>query len=152
MTMDQAAFQALLDTHGADPARWPERERTAATALAAHSPEAAAALATARRLDAMLVGGLATEAGASLRNRITAGATRAPERTPVRTSSEPGWLAAVLAPWRLGTATAAAASIALGMMVGLEASIATVLDPEITETMDLAALAYGHVDGLEDIQ
>jgi anti-sigma factor RsiW len=47
-------FKELLDAFGADLGRWPEAERASARALIARAPEAEAALAEARRLDALL--------------------------------------------------------------------------------------------------
>lgn len=44
---------AVIDAHGADPARWPEAERNGLELLA-RSPQAAGALAEARALDAAL--------------------------------------------------------------------------------------------------
>ncbi len=44
---------AVIDAHGADPARWPEAERNGLELLA-RSPQAAGALAEARALDAVL--------------------------------------------------------------------------------------------------
>jgi hypothetical protein len=52
MNMDR--FQELLDAYGAEPARWPEAERDAASALLADSGEARARLAEARALDELL--------------------------------------------------------------------------------------------------
>ncbi|WP_019647163.1 hypothetical protein [Novispirillum itersonii] len=48
------AFIALLDTHGADLAAWPEDRRSAAEALLADSAEAVSAFAEARALHASL--------------------------------------------------------------------------------------------------
>ena len=148
MAMDLTAFQLLLDTYGGDPAHWPDRDREAALTLAERSDDARAMLDRARRLDAMMVSGLASEAGVNLRYRITAAAqlTRQPE------SPASGLLERLLAPWRLGAAAAAAASIALGMLVGLETSIATDLYDEPETTMNLAAVTYGQFAELEDIQ
>jgi hypothetical protein len=52
--MKLGRFEAILDAYGADPGRWPERERADALALARSSLVAARALAEARRLDAAL--------------------------------------------------------------------------------------------------
>jgi len=142
--MDIARFQALLDARGGDPDRWPERERSVALAFAARSPEAARALAAAQELDRLLTSGLAREAGANLAYRITAAAAmdRVPAPRPFRSLFDR---------WRVGAATAAAAaSMALGMVVGLETN-AAVLDLAPQESIDLAALAFGEVSGLEDI-
>lgn len=148
MTMNLERFESLLDTHGADPVRWPDRERVAAMDLLAQSSDAKAALAVAQRLDALLVSGLAEHASANLHYRINAAASPIRAAQPERT----GWFSFLVAPWRIGAATAAAASIALGMVVGLETSVATVLDEDTTQIMDLTALAYGEFDGIEDIQ
>jgi ferric-dicitrate binding protein FerR (iron transport regulator) len=52
MTLER--FKELLDAFGADLGRWPDAEQAAARALIARMPEAQAALAEARRLDALL--------------------------------------------------------------------------------------------------
>ena len=52
MTRDE--LRMLLDSHGADPARWPEPQRIAAERLIAADPTALHDLAAARRLDAAL--------------------------------------------------------------------------------------------------
>lgn len=146
--MNIAAFTDLLDTHGGDPSRWPEPDRAAALAFAGQSPEAADALEAAQRLDRLLSAGLAEQASANLRFRI--GAAAHPARRPAAPAA--GRLQAFLDRWRLGVATAAAAaSIALGMVVGLQTSVASVLDDAPQESIDLAALAL-EVNGLEDIQ
>ncbi len=52
--MKPGRFIRLLDTHGADPARWPEAERAAALALLERSAEMRAAHDAAAALDAAL--------------------------------------------------------------------------------------------------
>ncbi len=52
--MKQGRFSAILDAYGAEPERWPERERADALALSRSSVVAARALAQARALDAAL--------------------------------------------------------------------------------------------------
>jgi hypothetical protein len=52
--MSLTQFVELLDTHGADPAHWPQRRRDAAQELLAANADARAALATAANLDAVL--------------------------------------------------------------------------------------------------
>ncbi|WP_439594892.1 hypothetical protein [Falsiroseomonas sp.] len=54
MTMQIQDFGQLLDTHGADPARWPQHLRAAALALRDRDPAARAAWREAARLDALL--------------------------------------------------------------------------------------------------
>jgi hypothetical protein len=52
--MPMARFQALIDTHGAAPERWPETERAAARALLDRDAEARDAVADAALLDRLL--------------------------------------------------------------------------------------------------
>ena len=52
--MKLSRFSAILDAYGAEPERWPERERADALELARSSVAAARALAQARILDAAL--------------------------------------------------------------------------------------------------
>jgi hypothetical protein len=52
--MPLARFIELIETHGADPARWPEERRKPAQSLLAASAQARAALAQAESLDALI--------------------------------------------------------------------------------------------------
>ncbi|MBU8538239.1 hypothetical protein [Falsiroseomonas tokyonensis] len=52
--MDIQDFRQLLDTHGADPARWPQAMRAAALTLRDRNPQAQAAWREASRLEALL--------------------------------------------------------------------------------------------------
>ena len=52
--MNIERFEILLDAYGAEPARWPAAERSSAEAFAHATPEAAALVAAARRLDQAL--------------------------------------------------------------------------------------------------
>lgn len=52
--MNNEQLQIFLDSHGADPARWPDAQRAAVEALLAHSAEARALHAEAQRFDALL--------------------------------------------------------------------------------------------------
>jgi hypothetical protein len=52
--MPLARFVELIETHGADPARWPEACRRSAQSLLAASAQARAALAEAESLDALI--------------------------------------------------------------------------------------------------
>jgi hypothetical protein len=66
MMMTLARFQRVLDVHGADPARWPQPERTAAQRLLATTDgDAAAAFARARALDALIARDEAGQADAT---------------------------------------------------------------------------------------
>jgi hypothetical protein len=52
--MTRERLQIFLDSHGADPARWPESERAKAERLIASEAEARAMFEATQRLDAML--------------------------------------------------------------------------------------------------
>jgi len=52
--MSLSRFVELIETHGADPERWPERCRERAQSLLAASAEARAALAQGEKLDALI--------------------------------------------------------------------------------------------------
>ena len=70
-----AAFEAILDRHGGDEARWPSALRERAEGLLASSPEAQAALRDAKQLDATLAEALAAPSPAmGLGTRIVANA------------------------------------------------------------------------------
>ena len=152
--MSPAAFDRLLDTHGADPARWPAADRAAAMALAAASPAAAARLDEARRLGETLDRLPAAEPSPALQARILADSERwitpagAPRSMPPRRRSRrygllggigatlwPGWPA-----WQPSAVLAAslAAGLALGLaepgLVGLGGAAATA---------DPSALVFG---------
>ncbi|UFN47840.1 hypothetical protein LPC08_17735 [Roseomonas sp. OT10] len=75
----------LLDTHGADPARWPPAEAAAARALLAASPEARAMQARAALVDAALNDSLPPADPAALarmRHAVAAAVARAPLPVP----------------------------------------------------------------------
>jgi hypothetical protein len=74
---DLAAFRAVLDAYGAEPARWPAERRAAALALLRRSPEARAALAAARDLDRVLDIAAPAPVPADLLGRVLAAAPRA---------------------------------------------------------------------------
>ena len=69
-TMDEERFRALIEAYGADSARWPCDERTAALALLERSHEAGLWLAEQARLDALLDGTAGLEVSATLQRRI----------------------------------------------------------------------------------
>jgi hypothetical protein len=52
--MNREQLQNFLDSHGADPARWPESERAKAERLIASAADARAMFESAKRLDAIL--------------------------------------------------------------------------------------------------
>jgi hypothetical protein len=110
--MDPAQFARLLDTHGADPARWPEAQRDAARALCDVSPDARSQWMAAQRLDALLADGRAPVPDPARQARVVA---RAIAR--LRAQAEP------LLDWRwLFTrpiGAACAASLVAGCLVGV---------------------------------
>jgi hypothetical protein len=59
--MKLTRFQQLLDSRGGDLLRWPEEDRNAAEDLLARDPQAAGALARARRLDLLIDKGFSAE-------------------------------------------------------------------------------------------
>lgn len=70
-----AEFEAVLDRHGGDEARWPSEVREQAKGLLASSPEARAILEDAKQLDAALAVTLAAPSPAmGLHTRIVANA------------------------------------------------------------------------------
>lgn len=70
-----AAFEAMLDRHGGDEARWPSALREQAERLLASSPEAQTVLRDAKQLDAALAEALAAPSPAlGLGTRIVANA------------------------------------------------------------------------------
>jgi hypothetical protein len=76
-------MQHLLDAYGADPARWPARERDAAEVLAAASPDAARLLDQARRVDSALDAFAVAPATQALHDAILRSARRVdPPRRP----------------------------------------------------------------------
>jgi len=72
--MTPEAFTRLLDTHGAEPARWPEAHREAALRLCETSPEAQARWMEAGRLDALLAAGRTARREPAREARIVAAA------------------------------------------------------------------------------
>ncbi|MFC4166853.1 hypothetical protein [Teichococcus aestuarii] len=88
-------FSGLLDTHGADPARWPPAEAAAARRLLAESAEARAVHrrdeALAARLDESLPGPDA-QALARMRARLAQAAAATPPPEPAGASSPWAWL------------------------------------------------------------
>jgi hypothetical protein len=106
-------FSRLLDTHGADPERWPEVPRAAARALCAVSTAARAQWMAARRLDALLAAGRAPVPDPARQARIVAGAM-----ARLRKRAEPLLDWRWLFPRPIGAAFAA--SLVAGWLVGVE--------------------------------
>jgi hypothetical protein len=79
--MPLAPFVELIETHGADPARWPEEWRKPAQSLLAASAQARAALAEAESLDALIARHCARH-GAERNEQATARVLRRIEALP----------------------------------------------------------------------
>ncbi len=108
--MNIKTFASLLDTYGPDPANWPERKRADGLALAASDAEARAALADARRLDALLNEAASFEADSALETAILRSAPSGKSATgPVRTVRWGGWAI---------PSGAAMASLVFGLTIG----------------------------------
>jgi hypothetical protein len=68
--MDAARFRALLSAYGANPRRWPERERSSAERLVADSEDAREWLLQAERVDTMLERVTPVEPSSQLMRRV----------------------------------------------------------------------------------
>lgn len=109
--VDLARLKQLLAAYGADPARWPESERTEARDLLAGSPEARQELRKAAELDALLDSASMPPPSPALMAAILA-------KTPGAAQS--GWLASL---WPFGPLWKPASALllagALGIATGL---------------------------------
>jgi hypothetical protein len=142
--MTLAQFLKLLDRHGPDPVAWPAHQREAALTLSTASPDAAAALGTAQRLDRILREGAIAVDDASV-GRVMA-------RVPAMTRQTRSSLKVALWNWglmplwpRVGFL---AATLALGIFAGAKFDDAPIARPA-AETR-LSALIYGG-DPLQDL-
>ena len=139
--MTTARFAALLDAYGADPARWPAVERTAALALLHADAAAARAQARAAALDAVLDRAPVAPPSAALAARVLAAAPR--RRSPAGSPAGPfGALLARLipAPGTWQPAAAMAAALVLGLIVGYAAPPAGIDGSIDGQSLDVIAL------------
>ncbi len=118
--MNNEQLQIFLDSHGADPARWPDAQRAAMEALLAHSAEARALHAAAQRLDALLSRAHDAEAA----DDETAAARVLSRLGSLPHQKRPFWRwPSVLLDWQFAPAwprmAALASCAAIGFMVGL---------------------------------
>lgn len=140
--LDLARFAEILDAYGADPRRWPEAERDAATALLTRSAEARALRDDAAALDMLLELSAAPAPSPELMADILAGA-------------EPRGLRAWLADfWPFGPvwqpASAFAAAAILGIVIGIGAPDMVWPDAADSAVADVESLALGPAFNLED--
>lgn len=137
--LDLERFALLLDTYGADPARFPDPERTVARDLLARDARASELLEQAIALERALSSVPSPLPSAALR--------RAVAEIPLRHPRDAREAAALPLRATLGLAFAAAAAIALGVASGtavdaLEASDATAERAPEDDLAELAALAF----------
>ncbi len=131
--MTERRFARLVAAHGADPDRWPAAERAAGIAWADRHPQAQAALAAERRLDALLDRAapppMTESAGTALADRImaTLDARTLPDDLaaagvmPMPVAARPAQ-----PPFRLFATLGAAAAVALvglGLLLGRSVSL-----------------------------
>ncbi|MEO1135188.1 MAG: hypothetical protein AAFW68_01095 [Pseudomonadota bacterium] len=139
------ALQRICDAYGADPARWPDKQRAALAGLL-DTDEAAAILAEAQSLDGFLNAATAPRMAEDLQRRIIA-AYEAPK---------PGagvfdWLSGVFSVSRIVPAGALAGLGALGLVSGvMTAPAGAALSPEAEaiayiEAWSLSPAAEGEV-------
>lgn len=127
--MTAERFADLIAAYGADPARWPPAERTAAQAFAA-TPDGRAALAEAAALDALLAAAPHQNPSAALHARVLSALPGA--RAPLwRDLFELAWPGAL---WR--PAAALALSAAIGVAAGLWGSQAVGIEDGLTLAFD----------------
>lgn len=146
-TMTDERLLLLIEAYGAHPMAWPEDERAAAEAhLAAHSERFQGALEEARRLDTLFEEDAIMAPPAGLAERILADAPAERRR--------PGFAASLgqlfLPQGRRWPASAALASLVVGLFAGYTASAMSPAEPydEEAESLVYAALGY---DGLETL-
>jgi hypothetical protein len=174
ITMTIAEFERLLDVYGSDRARWPVEARASAGQLVARDKVARRLLAEAEALDRALetapLPSLAREA--ALADRIIAAARRSPRMVPAApaaAAAAPGPARVVgnvislpvahpRTPWPVRRATGGAAgllaaSLALGLFLGLSSYSQGVVVPALEEATGLrfdTASRLAHVDLLDE--
>lgn len=110
--MTLSEFRTLLDTHGADPGRWPPALREPARALAGRDLAARRHWEAARRLDALLADAAAMPADTAREAAVIHAALR---RVRARQAERPDWRWLVSRPMR----AAFAATILVGWLAGV---------------------------------
>jgi len=113
--MKLSRFHRLIETHGADPQRWPAELRADAVALVASSPEARALLATARSLDDALAGWQPAPPAIDAAG-LAARLAEAPQDAKLRTAPDPGAAWSLTIGWQkmAGLATVGLAGLVVG--------------------------------------
>lgn len=148
-TMTLRRFGELLETHGADIARWPQRERRAARALLAEDADARALRAEHAALERLLTRA-APDPSPTLEERILAATVQretAPPRAAVAGAPRWRWLAA---------AGGLAASLLIGLALGLSGRLAPWPPPHPVQVApeaddELLALAWLGSPAVDDV-
>lgn len=140
--MQPDRFERLIDRHGPDLDGWPTAERQAAEALLARSPETRAALARARSVEAMLREGLAPEAAPAALRAALEGLPAALTMRAQRRSGWTAWAGDLRLLWRAG-ATALAASLVAGFVVGALGGLPDIGADMADAGADLGVIVYG---------
>lgn len=145
--MTDERLMVLIEAYGAYPIAWPEEERDAAEAhLAAHPERFEGALKAARRLDALFEEDAIMAPPEGLSARILADAPSARRRSGFATS-----LGRLFLPQgRRWPASAALASLVVGLFAGYTASAMTPASPYEDEAESIVYAALGY-DGLETL-
>lgn len=136
MTLEE--FDELLAVYGGDRTRWPIEERAAAGRLLARDPRAQRLLAEAEALDRVLdatpapavdLDALARRIEAAAHGSLRLAVSTPPADLPLRQVPAPLWKRMLSAePAKFG-ALVTAASLALGILIGLSGQLQSVLKP-----------------------
>ncbi len=163
--MSIANFEDLLDTFGSDRTRWPIEDRAAAARLLAGSAEARALLREAEALDGLLAKApqVAPARQGLLADRILAAAQKTPRLAVSQSSAGELSRRGAAAPRHMGRlrvgsfgigALVTAASLMLGILIGLSGTPQSVLRPVQQLTglplMGAQATQNGGLDSLDE--
>jgi hypothetical protein len=142
--MNIELLQTFLDRHGADPARWPTRDRAAAERLIASDADARDLFEEARRLDSGLVRHIkSVQPDAAALARLSAGLAG-----PLPPQKRPFWrLPTVLLDWQFAPAWPRMAALAgcavLGFAIGIAGLDRRIDDQSVNvSNSDLSAAVF----------
>jgi hypothetical protein len=139
--MTRQQFERLLETYGADTARWPTGPRAAARALLARDPAARAALEAAQRLDALLDRYAAPAAPGSAERIVASLRELPPQQADLPATA--GWGAVLAELWWELRSVPRVASIVVAVLCGLVAGFSSLgLTPVAPSKVDLSAFLF----------
>jgi hypothetical protein len=140
--MTRQQFERLLETYGADTARWPDALHSAARALLAHDADARAAHAAAAQLDALL-DRFAPPAPHDAAERVIAALHALPPQQRVDAGTAAGWGIALAELWWELRAVPRIPSIVAAVLCGLVVGFASLnLTQFGVPHVDLSALLF----------